>query len=147
MTTVSFWVAGIPIPQGSMKAFVVAGKARITSDNHRLKSWRNDVAAAAQAASHAGPTASPVRVRAAFTFQRPKGHFGSGRNALAVKASAPAYHTVKPDADKLARALLDAGTGILWRDDCQVVQLEVTKGYSHEQAVAGTFVIVEEVQA
>ncbi len=38
-----------------------------------------------------------------------------------------ALHYVKPDADNLLKAVLDAGTGILWKDDCQIVKLRFTK--------------------
>ncbi len=34
-----------------------------------------------------------------------------------------------PDLDKLCRACLDSLTGIVWRDDSQVVRLEANKDY------------------
>jgi Holliday junction resolvase RusA-like endonuclease len=37
--------------------------------------------------------------------------------------------TTKPDADKLARAILDSLTGVCWRDDAQVVDLRARKVY------------------
>lgn len=33
-------VHGLPIPQGSMKGFVVGGRARVTSDNPRTRPWK-----------------------------------------------------------------------------------------------------------
>jgi Holliday junction resolvase RusA-like endonuclease len=69
-------------------------------------------------------------VRVAFRLPRPKGHYG--RRGL--RPSAPAYPNVMPDLDKLARAILDALTGIVWRDDAQVVRLDVEKIY-HEELV------------
>ncbi len=35
----------------------------------------------------------------------------------------------RPDLDKLCRACLDSLTGIVWRDDAQVVRLEASKDY------------------
>ena len=35
----------------------------------------------------------------------------------------------RPDLDKLCRACLDSLTGIVWRDDTQVVHLEASKDY------------------
>lgn len=137
-TGMRFYIPGLPQPQGSARAFVVAGKARITSDNPKVKSWRVDAKRVFQERI-TKPECGPVRVNAVFEFARPKGHFGSGRNAHLVRESAPKTHTVKPDVDKLARALLDAGTGTLWRDDAQVVSLTVGKRYAEQP---GTWVEV-----
>lgn len=40
------------------------------------------------------------------------------------------WHTSKPDADNLAKQLLDCFNGCIWRDDTQVVLLVVEKRYS-----------------
>jgi crossover junction endodeoxyribonuclease RusA len=39
------------------------------------------------------------------------------------------WPTTKPDIDKIARAVLDAMTGVIYRDDAQVVALRVAKFY------------------
>lgn len=39
------------------------------------------------------------------------------------------FHTVKPDCDNAAKAVLDAANGILWVDDAQVISLRVIKAY------------------
>lgn len=118
-----FTVYGVAQPQGSAKAFMPKG-ARfpvVTSDNPQLKGWRQLVAHAASHALHgAGMLADgPVRICAAFYLPRPK--------ALGGK---PKAHLTRPDVDKLARAIGDALTGVVWRDDAQVVQLKVTKQYA-----------------
>jgi Holliday junction resolvase RusA-like endonuclease len=43
-----------------------------------------------------------------FYLPRPGGHFGTGRNAGLVKNSAPLWPAVKPDLDKLERAVFDS---------------------------------------
>ena len=40
--------------------------------------------------------------------------------------------TKKPDADNIAKAILDALNGLAYYDDAQVVHLEVQKRYSNE---------------
>ena len=40
--------------------------------------------------------------------------------------------TGKPDLDNCVKLLMDACNGILWRDDAQVVELAVRKGYARE---------------
>jgi Holliday junction resolvase RusA-like endonuclease len=71
----------------------------------------------------------PLRVRFDFVFPRPKGHFGSGKNATVLKRNAPQYPVVKPDATKVIRSTEDALKGILWRDDSQIVTQAATKRY------------------
>ena len=44
-----------------------------------------------------------------------------------------AYHTVKPDLDKLVRAVKDALKHVLWKDDAQVIELVARKGYALQQ--------------
>ena len=69
----------------------------------------------------------------AFTFIRPRWHYG--RRGL--RPSAPLGHAVRPDLDKLARAVLDAlvGAGVI-RDDAQVAELHATKGYGERPGLA-----------
>jgi Holliday junction resolvase RusA-like endonuclease len=64
-----------------------------------------------------------------FIMPRPKGHYRSGKHAGEVKDGAPPYPAVKPDAGKLARGTEDALTGIVWRDDSQIVTEVLTKRY------------------
>jgi len=66
-----------------------------------------------------------LEVSVIFTVPRPKGHFG----ARGLKPSAPAYPTVRPDVTKLLRAVEDACTGIVWRDDAQIVAQHAIKRY------------------
>ena len=49
----------------------------------------------------------------------------------------------RPDLDKLCRACLDSLTGIVWRDDAQVVRLEASKGYG----APGVVIWVEPIAA
>ena len=43
--------------------------------------------------------------------------------------------TLRPDADNVAKAVLDGCNGVVWRDDCQVVMLQAHKRYSHTPGV------------
>jgi len=59
----------------------------------------------------------------------------------------PRWKASKPDADNVAKAVLDAGNGVLWRDDAACVVLEVQKREAGQADTAyGTtvFVRVEE---
>jgi crossover junction endodeoxyribonuclease RusA len=118
---ITFTVIGHAQPQGSTRAFNVPGKRDpvVTSDNPNLKQWRSLVAYAAQQQAAGGPMYGGVHVTLDFALQRPK--------SLPKRAC---QHLKKPDIDKLARAVLDALTGILYHDDSEVVRLEVTKRYA-----------------
>lgn len=136
-----FAVAGVPRPQGSARAYVVAGRAVVTSDNRRLADWRTALAWEARAA-WAGRAAltGPVRVSLEFRLPRPKGHGGAGGS---LRPGAPLRPTTRPDLDKLARAVLDALTeaGVV-ADDALVTDLAAAKAYADGPLGAGVAVTV-----
>ena len=147
LPVLSYWVPGIAVAKGSMRAFYVKNlnRAVMTNDSSKTKSWASVVslATAAEVQRTLWPiTERAVSVRLRFNLPRPAGHYGSGKNAGKVKASAPTNIVTKPDVDKLTRCLLDALTGIVWRDDSQVVALDVRKDYAIGQP--GVAITVEQ---
>ena len=84
------------------------------------------------------PTVAACEVEFVFHRRRPKGHFGSGRNAGVVKASAPAHPTSRPDVLKLARAAEDALTGIVWHDDAAIVDERLRKVWGDREGCTVT---------
>lgn len=138
--TVSFFAHGDPVSKGSMKAFIPKGWNRsvlTSASGPKLKSWAHNVATAAQIAHSEvmgqWDRSAPMLCDLAFYLTRPKS---------AKKRACP---HVKPDVDKLARAVLDALTGILWHDDGQVCTLHARKAYSDDsgERPVGCFVSVE----
>jgi Holliday junction resolvase RusA-like endonuclease len=122
-----FSVLGQPVPQGSKRAF---GRNVVEIADARLRSWRQDIAVVAnEAMAGTPPTTRPVLIQLDFHFDRPKGHYGTGRNAGNVRPTAPVAPGVKPDLDKLVRAALDALTGVVFKDDALVVSLVAAKIY------------------
>jgi Holliday junction resolvase RusA-like endonuclease len=129
---ITITVHGQPAPQGSKRAFAVRGKggvptgriAVIESSHDRVKSWRQAVIDAALAAvgDRELPLDGPLKLGIVFALPRPKGHYGTGRNAARLRDSAPNWPTSTPDLSKLLRATEDALTDAgIWRDDAQVV--------------------------
>jgi Holliday junction resolvase RusA-like endonuclease len=53
--------------------------------------------------------------------------------------------TTKPDADKLLRGCTDPLTGVLWKDDAQVIEAVVRKTYVSDRP-AGARITVTEVR-
>lgn len=133
---IEFFVPGIPVPKGSAKAFFNrhAQKIIVMQDNReRQKPWASLISLYAQR-KIAQLLEGPVAINLIFHMPRPKAHFGKG----GLKAGAPSFHSVKPDLDKLERAVLDALTSIIWRDDSQVAMLSGAKIYSDQPGVKVT---------
>ena len=131
-------VYGLPVAQGSKHPFrnKATGKIQMVESSKRLKPWRQEIAAVATDQMSGPPWTTPVSVWANFIFSRPAGHYGSGRQANVLKPSAPGVPAGrKNDLEKLVRALHDALTGIVFRDDGQVVQLHAQKVYGDRPAV------------
>lgn len=76
------------------------------------------------------PYTCPISLTGIFYFQRPKSHFGSGKNSDKVKENAPKYHISKPDCDNLFKFVGDSLNGIFWKDDSFICKTEFTKLYS-----------------
>ena len=73
-----------------------------------------------------------LKLKTVFVLSRPKGHYGTGKNANKLKPSAPDYPAVKPDSLKLARAVEDALNKIIYRDDSQICKHEIEKIYADQ---------------
>lgn len=138
-----FVVEGTPAPQGSKVAGVTkAGKPYLRDKNPAgLKSWRDAVEAAAQAAMAAG--VSPIRTIPAQVAVKLEVEFRVLRPESVSEAVRP-FPSVRPDADKYLRAVMDAlTTARVYVDDGQVVDLHVSKVYG---PVAGAAIGVWEYE-
>lgn len=133
--TLSFWVPGDPAVQGSKRAFVLPGTRRavLVDASKKTKPWRALVSLSAQQALAGRPWQldGAFRVELSFNFQRPKSHYGKN----GIKADAPEFHTTRLDLDKLCRAVFDAGSGILWRDDRLIYVLHAERAYGETPGV------------
>ena len=131
LRTVSLVVAGIAAPAGSKSAFPnrKTGGVSVRDSSKRAKPWQAVVSAQAWQAFGGPVLTGPLHLEIVFVLPRPKGHYGSGRNAAAVRPSAPIAPAVQPDLTKLVRGVEDARTGIVWRDDGQVVSQHTSKVY------------------
>jgi Holliday junction resolvase RusA-like endonuclease len=77
----------------------------------------------------AEPMRGALGLSLTFYAQRPRTHYGTGKNAGTVKPNAVKAPIVRPDVTKLTRAVEDACTSIVWRDDAQVVVQVARKRY------------------
>ena len=136
---VSFSVRGTPTPKGSLTrmpggAMIPAGT---TESRKRMDQWKNDIRREATDAMGDRPAiVGPVRLFVEFAFLPPK--------SIRKAEQGWKMHTTKPDVDKLFRALSDALTGIVWRDDSQVCMSAINKTYAWD-GVSGAIVSVEPI--
>jgi crossover junction endodeoxyribonuclease RusA len=124
-----FWVPGRPAPQGSKRHI---GNGRMVEMSKTVGPWRDLIRGRAHQAFPV-PLAGPVAVTVDFVFTRP----ASARRTMPC---------VRPDLDKLIRAVLDGLTTAEHRgvkitgafdDDGQVTQLIAVKSYG---AVEGAWI-------
>lgn len=122
---IAFTVFGVASGMGSKRAFVPKGWTRpvITDSNRNLKSWQSLVADAASRAIGELPAFAiidgPVRLTVQFYLPRPK--------SLAKRITA---HVKAPDCSKLLRSTEDAMSGIVYRDDAQIIEIVAGKYYT-----------------
>ena len=129
----SFWIAGVPAPKGSTRSFVSRSTGRVVtlSDCGRLASWEATVRDTARA--HGVPLLDgPVKIDARFYVPRPK-------------RCTRKFPTVRPDSDKMLRALYDGCEGVLFRNDAQVIDGRARKVYADPAIGPGCFVAWREV--
>ena len=87
------------------------------------------------------PRDVPLAMSVFFRFPRPKGHFGTGRNADKLKPSAPKHHIVKPDCDNLLKLIKDGLSKSAWHDDNQICRYDrVEKTYVERKP--GTSIVI-----
>jgi crossover junction endodeoxyribonuclease RusA len=137
---IEFEVVGEPKPQGSKKSTPIYRKdgelvrtadgrimTRTIDDNPKTGQWKQEIAQAARQTYRGSLLDGPLALWLTFVRPRPKSHYGTGRNAARLKDSAPAYPTGRPDTLKLARAVEDALTGVVWRDDSLICRHHLGK--------------------
>ena len=122
MANIRIWVAGTPVPQGSK----ICVNGRPIEANKNLKAWRKAVTIAAHDARQLQEQTMfdcPVEVELSFRLTPPQ----------KPRWFAPA---VKPDVDKLIRAVFDGLTDAkVWADDSRVVSVTASKVYAAEPGV------------
>lgn len=130
--TVTVWVPGDPVAQGSMRSL---GPRRIVSGNaDRIAEYRAMVRRAIlDMPVRQAMVMDPARLVVTFVVKRPK------------SAKAGALPAKTPDLDKYVRACCDALTQAgVWSDDKLMVSLRADKVYEGPGQAVGTYLTVLE---
>jgi len=128
---IRFCVLGTAQTAGSKRGFIYKSKkdgkqhVAISDDNPKGQSWKHAVACSAREVHSESLLDGPLAVTMRFYRPRPKGHFGkSGLSKAGAESPWPAG---RPDVLKLARCSEDALSGVIWRDDAQIVEEHLFK--------------------
>ena len=137
-------VYGTPASQGS-KRWLPSG--RMIEADKKLRPWRNAVIDAVVKADSQGlRLEGPLEVWVTFLFDRPKAHYGTGKNSGVLRENAPVYLSRTPDIDKAVRATLDGITeAALWGDDAQVAVLKARKMYAGTGEAPGAIIDISAI--
>lgn len=113
-----FTIWGKPVQKGSTRSFLHRTTRKVITlpAAKGYREWEKEAVAVARTASRGQTFDGPVKVSLDFVLSLPQSE------------RAARWHAVRPDLDKLTRAVLDVLTvaGIV-KDDGQVAQIEATK--------------------
>ena len=123
----------VPLMKGGKPVLKAGRPVIVVHRGTSASSWRERVALYAAQHYTAAPTADPVELRLVFKMPRPKSHYRTGKHAGELRPDAPHWHVSTPDGDNLEKAVKDALTGIVWRDDSQVCVTTKAKVYADEE--------------
>ena len=128
--SVDFFVAGNPKTAGSKRAFVRASRTIVvdTCDNKDWKAALSLAGGEAMKEQQQELYKGPLCVEFRFYLRRPNGHYN--KKGMLQRRFDGAQPVKKPDLLKLARCAEDALTGVIWRDDAQIVSESLQKDYT-----------------
>lgn len=141
----TFFVSGVPVPQPRARVSTRGKVARAyVPSTHKVHAWRQAIALAGGEAWRKPPLDQAIGADWWFWVPRPKGHYGTGRNAGRLKASAPKYPTSRAhgDAKNLLTAAEDALEGIIYRDDTLLCDSLPRKRYATPEQPPGVLITI-----
>ena len=122
----------IPIaPHGQMRPrFMSKGKFRKAYKDGKQEDREEKLLVFLKEHAPMEPWTGNIKLFVKCYMQRPKNHFGTGKNAGKLKSWAPEWHTSKPDADNLLKMLKDCMNELFYVDDKQVCWTDMQKIYT-----------------
>lgn len=124
-----FKIQGEPMGKGRPR-FTKVGRTYTPKETSNYENWVK--LCFKETYPYATPTEERLRVYIDAFFTIPKS-FSKKKKELAYDALISP--TKKPDCDNIAKIILDALNGIAYKDDKQVVKLQVNKYYSEQPCV------------
>ena len=125
-------IPGEPCAQGRPRFAVVRGRA-VAFDPAKSKNYKNFVKVLAMEAIEKQSwkyNELPLAFEIVVWQSIPKSKTKKFREAAAIGKE---YPTVKPDVDNVAKTIMDALSGVVYKDDKQVVDLLIKKRYTEAE--------------
>ncbi len=129
---VRFTVAGIPVPKGRPRAISTPAGIRMHTPKKTATYERKVRGSAIVAMNGSKPFARPVSLEVEIIVPIPAS-WSKKRQTLARIGVICA--TKKPDADNVLKAVKDAMNGVVYSDDAQVVEINLSKVYGEHPRV------------
>lgn len=138
----AFTVDADPVGKGRPRATTIGGFARLytPAKTRKYEALVSATATAAMVSQRRQRLDGPLKVTIVAAFTLPK---SKERKRQPVQGS---WHVGKPDADNVAKAVLDAIEGVVFAEDAAVCELVVTKRTA-AQGVPGSVAVRVESQA
>ena len=139
---IHFKIEGRPQPQGRPRAVRMGAGVRMY-DPPKSKAYKQVVAAKVRSYMKINgiqTITEPLAVHLNFYFTPPKSYT---KKKMKLIEEGKLYYTKSVDADNLAKGVLDACNKILFKDDSQIVELNITKQYGKEDCVEVRLEVLE----
>ena len=139
---IHFVIEGRPQPQGRPRAVRMGAGVRMY-DPPKSKAYKQMVSARVRSYMKINgiqTITEPLAVHLNFYFTPPKSYT---KKKLKLIEEGKLHYTKSVDADNLAKGVLDACNKILFKDDSQIVELNITKQYGKEDCVEVSLEVLE----
>ena len=139
---IHFKIEGPGVPQGRPRAVRMGAGVRMY-DPPKSKAYKQMVAAKVRSYMKINgiqTITEPIAVHLNFYFTPPKSYT---KKKLKLIEEGKLHYTKSVDADNLAKGVLDACNKILFKDDSQIVELNITKQYGKEDCVEVSLEVLE----
>ena len=136
-------IPGAPVAQGRPRLTTVNGFAR-AYDPAKSLSWKGAAQVhmlSAMRQAGAQPFEGPVEVAILAVFSCPVSSYRKR------EPRSRRWNDGRPDSENIAKAVMDAGSGVLYRDDAQVARLRVEKVVGAQGEPARVEVMVRAIEA
>jgi len=138
--SVSVRIPGEPVAQGRPRAFRVGDGVRMF-DPPKSRAWKGVAQIHMQhAMAGLAPLDGPLEITIVCVWSLPRSH---ERNVPVPRRWRPQ----RPDAENVVKACLDAGNGVLYRDDAQVVRVVAEKWTGAQGESPGVLIEVRSLHA
>ena len=139
---IHFKIEGRAQPQGRPRAVRMGAGVRMY-DPPKSKAYKQMVSAKVRSYMKINGIqmiTEPLAVHLNFYFTPPKSYT---KKKLKLIEEGKLHYTKSVDADNLAKGVLDACNKILFKDDSQIVELNITKQYGKEDCVEVRLEVLE----